>query len=123
MGVVSTHFRPEFLNRIDETVVFGSLAKDQIAGIADIQLDHLRKRLGERELNIELSEAAMTKIVDAGYDPVYGARPLKRAIQQLVENQLAERILRGDFLPGDVIYTTVENDQLVFSNKAVTLAH
>jgi ATP-dependent Clp protease ATP-binding subunit ClpB len=123
MGVVSTHFRPEFLNRIDETVVFGSLAKDQIAGIADIQLDHLRKRLGERELNIELSEAAMTKIVDAGYDPVYGARPLKRAIQQLVENQLAERILRGDFLPGDVIYTTVENDQLVFSNKAVTLTH
>ncbi|WP_298636475.1 ATP-dependent chaperone ClpB [uncultured Umboniibacter sp.] len=123
MGVVSTHFRPEFLNRIDETVVFGSLAKDQIAGIADIQLDHLRKRLGERELNIELSEAAMTKIVDAGYDPVYGARPLKRAVQQLVENQLAERILRGDFLPGDVIYTTVENDQLVFSNKPVAIAH
>ncbi|RMA78384.1 ATP-dependent chaperone ClpB [Umboniibacter marinipuniceus] len=123
MGVVSTHFRPEFLNRIDETVVFGSLAKDQIAGIADIQLGHLRKRLAERELNIELSAAAMSKIVDAGYDPVYGARPLKRAVQQLVENQLAERILRGDFLPGDVIYTTVENDQLVFSNKAVALAH
>lgn len=123
MGVVSTHFRPEFLNRIDETVVFGSLAKDQIAGIADIQLDHLRKRLAERELNIELSEAAMTKIVDAGYDPVYGARPLKRAVQQLVENQLAERILRGDFLPGDVIYATVDNDQLVFSNKSAAIAH
>ena len=90
MEIVGSHFRPEFINRIDEAVVFHPLEKDQIRGIADIQLDMLRKRLQDRELALELSDAAISKLVDVGYDPVFGARPLKRAIQQWIENPLAQ---------------------------------
>ena len=86
MDAVSNHFRPEFINRIDEVVVFEPLAREQIAGIAEIQLQRLRKRLAERELNLELSGEAMDKLIAVGYDPVYGARPLKRAIQRWIEN-------------------------------------
>ncbi|MEQ8265247.1 ATP-dependent chaperone ClpB [Pseudohaliea sp.] len=103
MEVVGHHFRPEFINRIDETVVFHPLEQSQIRGIAGIQLAHLRERLAERELSLELSDAFLDKLVAAGFDPVYGARPLKRAIQQELENPLSQRILAGDFAPGDTI--------------------
>jgi ATP-dependent Clp protease ATP-binding subunit ClpB len=93
MEVVGTHFRPEFINRVDESVVFHPLLKSQIRGIADIQLHALKGRLAERELGLELSEPFMEHLVSAGFDPVYGARPLKRAIQQELENPLAQRIL------------------------------
>ncbi|MEE4252314.1 MAG: AAA family ATPase, partial [Alcanivoracaceae bacterium] len=117
MDVVGGHFRPEFINRIDEVVVFHPLARDQIHGIANIQLDGLRRRLAERDLKIELSAEALDLLVIAGYDPVYGARPLKRAIQQRIENPLAQRILSGDYAPGDVIKVSVEGDALVFSKS------
>ncbi len=103
MDEVGNHFRPEFINRIDETVVFHPLGKDQIRGIATLQIDLLRQRLLERELQLDIDEAVMDKLADIGFDPVYGARPLKRAIQQYFENPLAQDILKGLFSPGDVI--------------------
>jgi len=118
MESVTAHFRPEFVNRIDEVVVFHSLAADQIKDIAKIQLEGLNKRLGEQELALEFSEEAMSKLADAGFDPVYGARPLKRAIQRWVENPLAQQILSGHYVSGDTILAAVENDQIVFT-KAV----
>jgi ATP-dependent Clp protease ATP-binding subunit ClpB len=114
MDVVATHFRPEFINRVDEVVVFHPLATDQIAGIARIQIDRLARRLGEQDLKLELSDAVMEKLAVVGYDPVYGARPLKRAIQRLIENPLAQQLLRGDFRPGDTISGDVEDDALTF---------
>ena len=114
MDAVSVHFRPEFINRIDEVVVFDPLGKDQIAGIADIQLSRLRQRLAERELSLELTPEALDKLVAVGYDPVYGARPLKRAIQRWIENPLAQQILAGQFVPGTVIKARVEGDEIVF---------
>ncbi len=114
MDIVGSHFRPEFINRIDEVVVFHPLAKDQIRAIANIQFDYLRNRLRERELDIELTEAALDKLGEAGFDPVYGARPLKRAIQTQVENPLAQSILAGKFVPGDVIEVDCEDDKLTF---------
>ena len=115
MGVVGRHFRPEFVNRIDETVVFHPLAADQIRHIADIQLQWLRKRLAERELSIEITDAFMDRLAAVGYDPVYGARPLKRAIQQELENPLAQRILSGEFVPGDTIRVDVAGEGSTFS--------
>ena len=114
MDAVSTHFRPEFINRIDEVVIFEPLAREQIAGIALIQLNRLRQRLAERELSLELSDEALDKLVAIGYDPVYGARPLKRAIQRWIENPLAQLILAGKFGPGSTVTGTVENDEIVF---------
>lgn len=114
MEIVGGHFRPEFINRIDEAVVFHPLAKAQIRGIADIQLALLRQRLAERDLSLELSEAALDKLVDVGFDPVFGARPLKRAIQRWIENPLAQDILAGKFLPGSRICAEVEGEDLVF---------
>ncbi|MCK5893805.1 MAG: ATP-dependent chaperone ClpB [Endozoicomonadaceae bacterium] len=115
IDIVGTHFRPEFVNRIDELVVFQPLAKEQIAGIATIQLDCLRQRLHERDLSLELEQAVLDKLVDAGFDPVYGARPLKRAIQRGLENPLAQEILAARFEPGHMIKATVENDEIVFT--------
>ncbi|WP_447753181.1 ATP-dependent chaperone ClpB [Pseudomonas nicosulfuronedens] len=115
MDAVNAHFRPEFINRIDEVVVFEPLAREQIAGIALIQMGRLRKRLAERELGLELSEEAMDKLIAVGFDPVYGARPLKRAIQRWIENPLAQLILAGKFNPGAKIHAKVENDEIVFS--------
>jgi ATP-dependent Clp protease ATP-binding subunit ClpB len=114
MTVVGTHFRPEFINRVDETVVFHPLAKEQIRGIARIQLAALVARLAERELSIDLDDALLDRLVELGYDPVYGARPLKRAIQQQLENPLAQRILAGEFQPGDTIQATLEAEELRF---------
>jgi ATP-dependent Clp protease ATP-binding subunit ClpB len=115
MDAVGVHFRPEFINRIDEVVIFEPLARDQIAGIAQIQLGRLRQRLAERELSLELSDEALDKLIAVGYDPVYGARPLKRAVQRWIENPLAQLILSGGFIPGTRIVGRVEGDEIVFS--------
>ena len=115
MDAVSSHFRPEFINRIDEVVVFEPLAREQIAGIARIQLQRLLQRLAERELTLQLSDEAMDKLIAIGYDPVYGARPLKRAIQRWIENPLAQLILAGKFNPGSTVTGTVEGDEIVFA--------
>ncbi|WP_339429160.1 ATP-dependent chaperone ClpB [Pseudomonas taetrolens] len=115
MDAVSTHFRPEFVNRIDEVVIFEPLARDQIAGIAEIQLGRLRGRLAERDLSLELSQEALDKLIAVGYDPVYGARPLKRAIQRWIENPLAQLILSGQFMPGTTVTATVKDDEIVFA--------
>ncbi|AZF09021.1 MULTISPECIES: ATP-dependent chaperone ClpB [unclassified Pseudomonas] len=114
MDALTSHFRPEFINRVDEVVIFEPLARDQIAGITEIQLGRLRARLAERELALELSSEALDKLIAVGYDPVYGARPLKRAIQRWIENPLAQLILSGSFMPGTPVKATVENDEIVF---------
>ncbi|AOE77631.1 MULTISPECIES: ATP-dependent chaperone ClpB [Pseudomonas] len=114
MDALTSHFRPEFINRVDEVVIFEPLARDQIAGITEIQLGRLRSRLAERELDLELSSEALDKLIAVGYDPVYGARPLKRAIQRWIENPLAQLILSGSFMPGTSVTATVENDEIVF---------
>lgn len=108
MNSVNQHFRPEFVNRIDEIVVFHPLGQEQMAGIAEIQLSRLRKRLQERDMDIVLSDEAMTQLVAVGYDPVYGARPLKRAIQQEIENPLSVKLLSGEFVAGDTIKVDVD---------------
>lgn len=120
MEVVGGHFRPEFINRIDETVVFHPLAKEQLRGIARIQLQLLAGRLLDRELHLEVSDEAMDKIASIGFDPVYGARPLKRAIQQVIENPLAQEILQGKFSPGDTIACELDDsgDAMRFSIQA-----
>mgnify|MGYP001597232706 FL=1 len=114
MDVVSSHFRPEFINRVDEVVVFHPLAKEQLRGIASIQLELLGRRLAEHDLRLTLSDAVVDKLLEAGFDPVYGARPLKRVIQQLVENPLAESILSGKFAPGAEIKGDLQDGNLVF---------
>ena len=121
MVEVGQHFRPEFINRIDDSVVFRPLEQDQIRTIARIQIETLAARLVDREIVLITSDAALDKLGKAGFDPVYGARPLKRAIQQLVENPLAQAILSGEFLPGDTVEIGVEDDDLTFTkltNKA-----
>ncbi|OBS09027.1 ATP-dependent chaperone ClpB [Acidihalobacter prosperus] len=122
MEVVGGHFRPEFINRIDEVVVFHPLGREQIRLITAIQLAALRARLAERDMRLEVSEAALDRLGEAGFDPVYGARPLKRAIQQEVENPLAQQILSGRFSPGDVVHIDSEASGLVFSREEVSVA-
>jgi len=117
MEIVAGHFRPEFINRVDEIVVFHPLDKAQIRAIAGIQFEFLRKRLRDRNIDLRLTEAALDKIGEAGFDPVYGARPLKRAIQQEIENSLAQQILAGKFMPGDVIEIDVAGDQFSFNKS------
>jgi ATP-dependent Clp protease ATP-binding subunit ClpB len=117
MAVVATHFRPEFLNRIDEAVVFHPLAAAQIRAIATIQLSYLQKRLADKDMQIVLDEAALDKLGEAGFDPVYGARPLKRAIQQQIENPLAQAILAGKFVAGDKIKVSVDHNTLAFTKS------
>ncbi len=114
MGVVQAHFRPEFINRLDDIVVFHALDKAQIKAIARIQLKGLEKRLGERGIRIELTDKAFDLLGNVGFDPVYGARPLKRAIQQQLENPLAQQILSGQFGNGDVVKVDAEGGRLVF---------
>ena len=117
MDIVGKHFRPEFINRVDEVVVFHPLGREQIHAIADIQVGYLRKRLQTREMDLELSSATLDRLAEAGYDPVYGARPLKRAIQHSIENPLAQEILQGRFAPSDVIVADVDGDHIVFRKK------
>jgi ATP-dependent Clp protease ATP-binding subunit ClpB len=118
MGVVQAHFRPEFINRLDELVVFRPLERAQIRRIAAIQTDYLAKRLAERQLKLSLSEAALDLLGSVGFDPVYGARPLKRAIQQQLENPLARQILEGRFAAGDTVTVDVEGGRLVFGGAS-----
>jgi ATP-dependent Clp protease ATP-binding subunit ClpB len=117
MDIVGSHFRPEFINRIDEAVVFHPLGKEQIRAISTIQIGMLCKRLQEREIGLELSDEALDLLGEAGFDPVYGARPLKRAIQQQLENPLAQEILAGTFQAGDVIRVNAAQDALTFTKS------
>jgi ATP-dependent Clp protease ATP-binding subunit ClpB len=117
MQVVGEYFRPEFVNRVDDIVVFHPLTMEQIREIAVIQLQSLQKRLLDRDIRLELSDAALSQLAEAGFDPVYGARPLKRVIQQRIENPLAEEVLAGVIGPGDVVLGDVDGDQLVFSRQ------
>ncbi|MET0046773.1 MAG: ATP-dependent chaperone ClpB [Sedimenticola sp.] len=117
MEIVGGHFRPEFINRVDEIVVFHPLGREQIRAITDIQVGYLRQRLAENDIGLEVSEAALDQLGEAGFDPVYGARPLKRAIRQQLENPLAQEILSGRFGPDDVIRVEVENGGLVFGKS------
>jgi ATP-dependent Clp protease ATP-binding subunit ClpB len=118
LDIVSKHFRPEFLNRIDEVVVFHPLERQQLQKIAVIQIERLRQRLAEKNYQLQLTQEAIDYLVCISYDPVYGARPLKRAVQQYLENPLAQAILGGTFAPGDIIVVTVCDNQLVFSKKS-----
>jgi ATP-dependent Clp protease ATP-binding subunit ClpB len=111
-------FRPEFLNRVDEVIEFKPLSKEQIAEIAELQLGKLRERLAERRIELELTEAAKETLAEAGWDPAYGARPLKRAIQRLVENPLALRLLEGDFADGDTVLVDAEDGEIRFEKAA-----
>jgi ATP-dependent Clp protease ATP-binding subunit ClpB len=107
-------FRPEFLNRIDEIVEFKPLTKDQLAEIVELQLERLRGRLAERGIELELTDEAKAALADAGWDPTYGARPLKRAIQRMVENPLALRLLEVEFSEGDTVRVDARGGELVF---------
>jgi ATP-dependent Clp protease ATP-binding subunit ClpB len=117
MQVVSQHFRPEFINRVDEIVVFHSLGREQIRSIVDIQLGRLRQRLAERDITLRLDDDARDKIGEAGFDTVYGARPLKRAIQSQIENPLAQQILSGEFIAGDRVIAKLKKGALVFEKE------
>ncbi|HIJ24305.1 MAG: ATP-dependent chaperone ClpB [Gammaproteobacteria bacterium] len=114
MDTVGAHFRPEFINRIDESVVFHPLGQTEIRAIARIQVQYLHQRLADRDLGLEISEAVLDRLGEAGFDPVYGARPLKRAIQQQIENPLAQSILSGDYLPGSIVRINIGSEGLVF---------
>ena len=111
---LSEYFRPEFLNRVDEVVEFQALTREQLGEIVELQLERLRARLGERGIELELTESAKEAVAEAGWDPTYGARPLKRALQRLVENPLAMRLLEGDFADGDRVRVDAQNGELVF---------
>ena len=121
--IILTHFSPEFVNRIDETVVFHPLYRNQIRGIAEIQIELLNRRLGDNELGIKLSEKALDHIAEIGYDPVYGARPLKRAIQNRIENPLAEEMLRSTYAPGAQIAVDVNSSgEFVFNSASIDIS-
>ena len=116
--ILRNHFRPEFLNRIDEIVVFGSLKKTDLVKIVEIQIGHLRDRLAERNLDIEFSDRARAKLVDIGYDPVFGARPLKRAVQKYVQDPLANEILKRNFKNSAAVKVDLEEEgNFTFSRK------
>jgi ATP-dependent Clp protease ATP-binding subunit ClpB len=117
MGEVKAHFWPEFINRIDEVVVFHALGETHVRAIASIQLQLLAKRVAAMEMQLDISDAALAEIANAGFDPVYGARPLKRAIQSEIENPLAKEILAGHFAAKDTIQLGFEAGKMVF-NKA-----
>src|SRR5438128_2117716 len=115
LQILRDHFKPEFLNRIDDIVVFEQLSKDEIAKIIDVQLEKLRKTLEERGIRIELDDSARELLVKEGYDPVYGARPLKRAIQTLIQNPLAVSLLKGDIAAGQTVKVTAESGEMKFT--------
>jgi ATP-dependent Clp protease ATP-binding subunit ClpB len=113
LEAVRHNFRPEFLNRVDETIIFKPLTRDQIKHIVNIQLERLRKRLGERRITLQLTPAALELIANEGYDPVYGARPLKRVIQRRIQDPLAMAVLDGKFREGDTVLVDAEKGELV----------
>jgi ATP-dependent Clp protease ATP-binding subunit ClpB len=114
-GQLREFFRPEFLNRIDEIIEFKQLTREQIAEIVELQLARLRQRLAEREIDLELTDSAKEVIVETGWDPSFGARPLKRAIQRLIENPLAQHLLEGDFSEGDTVLVDAQNGEIVLT--------
>lgn len=115
MEIVGQHFRPEFINRVDESIVFHPLGREQIRLITAIQIEYLRSRLQDKDMDLAVSDAALDRLGEAGFDPVYGARPLKRVIQQTLENPLAQKLLQGDYIVGDVIKVDIDGGELVFS--------
>jgi ATP-dependent Clp protease ATP-binding subunit ClpB len=121
MDALRDHFRPEFLNRIDEIIFFHALDRAHMKRIIDIQVAGLMKRLEERKIHVELTDAAKTRLVEEGYDPVYGARPLKRTIQRRVLDPLAVRVLEGDFVEGDRVIVDAGRDGLTFEKKGQTV--
>jgi ATP-dependent Clp protease ATP-binding subunit ClpB len=122
MELLGQSFRPEFLNRIDDTIIFHSLQKSQLRGIIQIQIQRLINRLADRKIGLEMTEEAIDFVAEVGYDPLYGARPLKRAIQRELETAIAKGILRGDFKEGESIVVKVVNERLNFSAKAPVAA-
>ena len=116
MESVTAHFRPEFINRVDDIVVFHALAKEQVRAIATIQIETLRQRLAQQDISLDISDQALDLVGEAGFDPVYGARPLKRSIQNLLENPLAQKILSGEFTAGDHVTVNINNGELAFAN-------
>ena len=120
MDAVRAHFRPEFLNRLDETIIFDRLAREDMAGIVQIQLKRLEKRLAGRNIHLDLDQAALKWLADEGYDPVFGARPLKRVIQRALQDQLAEMILAGDVIDGDTITVSPGADGLLVGDRVST---
>jgi ATP-dependent Clp protease ATP-binding subunit ClpB len=117
MADVRSHFRPEFLNRIDETVIFDRLEADQLRTIADIQLERLRRRLADRDLTLEVSDAALDHLAARGFDPVYGARPLKRVIRRELEDRLAKVLLTGEVVDGQTVAVDVAGDELTIVGR------
>jgi ATP-dependent Clp protease ATP-binding subunit ClpB len=118
MGMVRAHFRPEFLNRLDEIVLFDRLGREHMDGIVDIQLDLLERRLADRKIHLELDEPARAWLAEKGYDPVYGARPLKRVIQKALQDPLAERLLSGRVRDGERVSVTAGEGGLVLGDRA-----
>jgi ATP-dependent Clp protease ATP-binding subunit ClpC len=117
LAEVRKTFRPEFINRLDDIIVFHELSREQIGEIVELMLKDLQKRLSERKLKLELTQSAKNWLADTGYDPTYGARPLRRAIERYVENPLAGKILSGEYLEGDTIIVNLVDDELVFSKS------
>jgi ATP-dependent Clp protease ATP-binding subunit ClpB len=117
MAELKKHFRPEFLNRVDDVIIFQSLDEREIERIVDIQLEKLKKRLAQQQLTLDVDSAAKKLLAAEGYDPQFGARPLKRAIQEHILNPLSMRLLEGEFKPGDKIKVTAKDDELVFQRK------
>jgi ATP-dependent Clp protease ATP-binding subunit ClpB len=117
MAELKRHFRPEFLNRVDDVIIFQSLDEEELSRIVDIQLEKLKKRLAQQQLTLDVDAAAKKLLASEGYDPQFGARPLKRAIQEQVLNPLSMRLLEGEFKPGDRIKVTAKDDELVFQKK------
>jgi ATP-dependent Clp protease ATP-binding subunit ClpB len=117
MAELKKHFRPEFLNRVDDVIIFQSLDESEIERIVDIQLEKLKKRLAQQQLTLDVDSAAKKLLASEGYDPQFGARPLKRAIQEHILNPLSMRLLEGEFKPGDKIKVIAKDDELVFQRK------
>lgn len=121
MDALRSNFRPEFLNRIDEIIIFHGLKKEELREIVKLQTERLSQRLAERKMSLKLSDAALDFLAEVGYDPVYGARPLKRAIQRELETQIAKSILRSEFSEGDTVFVDVENERLSFKRLPIEL--
>jgi ATP-dependent Clp protease ATP-binding subunit ClpB len=122
MAVLRDHFRPEFLNRVDDIIVFKPLSLEQLGAIVDIQLQRLQKRLDERKMTLVVTDAARKLLIERGWDPVYGARPLKRAIQRLVQDPMAMMLLEGKFSEGDTVEVDVKGGELVFTKAKARAA-
>ncbi|HEV7857326.1 MAG TPA: AAA family ATPase, partial [Pyrinomonadaceae bacterium] len=120
--VLREHFKPEFLNRIDDIVIFNQLSREQITQIIDVQLERLRAMLGERDIKLVLDDSARQLLAREGYDPMYGARPLKRAIQTLIQNPLAVKLLRGEIATGQTIFVTADGDRMKFNADSAAAA-